>query len=87
MWEVDITLLNEDKKLARIKAIRTDPVTDEVFRYTCTAIIHSAEQRSAIIQRIKDEYIKFQGRQDRVETILSGLADTAANALNTWESN
>lgn len=85
MWEVAIDLIDEVTERAHIVAKRTDPVTDEIYIYRCTAIITTSAQRTALLQLIKDKYIASLDRQNVTSLILGGLADTAVNALNAWE--
>jgi hypothetical protein len=85
MWEIIVTMLDEATKLARIIAVRTDPITDEVYRYRCEASIDSPPHRAAILDKIQDEYEQYEMRQERIENTIAGLGDTATNAMNAWE--
>jgi len=85
-WTVEITIFDEATQTANVRAVRVDSATDEKFVYECRAIISTPEQRSALLQRIKDKFIEDEARQGRIENILAGLADTATNALNNWEA-
>ncbi len=85
MWEVFITVVDLQAKRANISAVRTDPVTEEVYAYSCTAIIDTASQRVDLLELIKNKYLEYEAMQDSVETVIAGLEATAVNALNTWE--
>ena len=85
MWQVAIDVLNIPQKLARVTAIRTDTVTEEVYSYSCTAILDTPAQRSAVLNQIKSNYLEYLDRQDQADTVIAGLEDTAVNALNAWE--
>jgi len=87
MWTVTISVIDEGKEKARVRATRIDPISDEVYNYECTAILSTPAQRAALLQRIKDQFIEHEARQGRIENFLSGLANTATNALNDWENN
>jgi hypothetical protein len=87
MWQVNIDVLNIAQKLARVTAIRT-PIQDEAeYQYSCTAILNTASQRSAVLDQIKLNYLTYLERQDQADVVVAGLEDTAANALNDWEEN
>lgn len=85
MWEVKINVLNILQKLAKVTATRTDPVTDEVYTYSCTAILDTPAQRSAVLDQIKDNYLAHVERKFQAESVIAGLEATATNALNVWE--
>ena len=85
MWQVEIDVIDIQAKRAQITAIRTDTITDEIYVYSCTAILETPSQRSAVLQLIKDKYLEYLDRQDQADSVISGLEDTAANALNSWE--
>ena len=85
MWEVTINVIDVIQKRARITAVRT-PVADEArYAYSCTAIINTAGQRSAVLDQIKDAYENYLLSLDMKEDVIAGLEATATNALNTWE--
>lgn len=86
MWEVTIIMLDETRKTVRVTAVRTDDITEEVWSYTCVAIIDSPEQRVGILDRIKNEYEEHEARGNRIKVTIAGLGDTATNALNVWEA-
>lgn len=87
MWQVTIDVLNVAKKLARVTATRTDVVTDEVYQYTCTAILDTPAQRSAVLDQIKNNYLAYIDREGQISIIIAGMEDTATHALNDWEEN
>ena len=86
MWEVFIEVINVAKKFVTINAKRTDSITGEIWTYSCTAILDSPTQRSAVLQQIKDNYLAHINREGQIDLILSGMEDTATNSLNTWEA-
>jgi hypothetical protein len=86
MWEVLVVMLDETRKKVRVTATRTDDITEEVWVYACTAIIDSPEQRTGVLDRIKNVYEQHEARDARILATIAGLGATATNALNTWEA-
>jgi len=85
MWEVTIKILNIVQKLAQVTARRTEEdVADYI--YTCTAILDTPDQRTGVLDQIKDNYLEYLDRQVQSDGVVAGLEDTATNALNTWEA-
>lgn len=83
-WEVNITVINEDAKRIHLLASHlTDGIVD--FDYSLTGVISSPEQRTGMLNAIKESYLAYLTRKDRETDLLAGLADTAVNALNAWE--
>lgn len=86
MWEIMIKVIDESKKIIRLTAVRV-PVNDELeFTHTLVGIIDTSQQRQDMLDDIKDAYLDFLDKQDRVDTFLAGLADTAVNSLTAWEA-
>lgn len=85
MWQINIHVINILAKYARVRAIRT-PINGEAeYQYSCTAILDTAAQRTAVLNQIKMNYLKYLEKQDQADSIIAGLEDTAANDLNAWE--
>jgi hypothetical protein len=85
MWQVKIQVLNIAQKLARVTATREPEMDEDVYVYSCTAILDTPSQRSAVLQQIKDNYEAYLVRQDQEVAVIAGLEATASNALNDWE--
>ncbi len=85
MWEVKTNVINRDKGLVKVVGTRTDDVTGKVWTYRCTGNISTPTQRLNILQQIKDAWLNHLALTAGDDDYLAGLADTAANSLNTWE--
>ena len=85
MWQVKIKVLNIAQSLAEITAIREPENGEDRYIYSCTAILDTPAQRTAVLQQIKDNYLEYIERQFQAEGVIAGLEDTASNALNAWE--
>ena len=85
MWTVNIDVLNIMQKLARVTAIRIPILEEEEYIYSCTAILDTPAQRTAVLEQIKLNYLAYLERQDQANTVIAGLEATASNALNAWE--
>ncbi len=86
MWEVKIKVLNVAKKLAAVSARRIPIANEDEYLYSCTAILDSAAQRSAVLNQIKNNYLAYINREGQIDIIIAGMENTATNALNTWEN-
>jgi len=86
MWQVYINVLNIAQKLAKVTAIRTPVADEEEYTYSCTAILETPGQRSAVLEQIKDNYITYLDHLVDEGVVIAGLEDTATNALNSWEA-
>lgn len=84
-WEVFIDIQNMDKHLVRVRARRVNDVTNEVWEHVFYGVITTAQQRSDLLNQIKDEYLVYENREVQADSFLAGLEDTAANDLNNWE--
>jgi len=86
MWDIDIKVLDYTLQRCRVTATRSDSGDGLEFTYACNAILETAEQRTAVLNQIKGNYLNYLNDINDSDDIIAGMEDTAKNTLNSWEA-
>ncbi len=84
-WTVSINVIDVGSKRASITATRTDGEDIQTFG-PIDAIIGTSEQRTEVLDILKNAYLTSLTKQASIDALVSDIQTNGGTALTNWEA-